>query len=251
MDPKRSTTGSLVDKLVSVCIVLATGLAIVLFVKREGYFPAMSKKAEPLRSHLAVARTAHWPRLLAAGNRDGIESAPVQVVEFADFECPVCQRFERELKQVKERYGDSMSVTFVHYPLSYHRFAIPTARAAECAADQGRLREMHDVLFEQQDSLGLKSYVDFASDAGVGDMARFGACSSQRDTARRIRDGLALGDELHIMGTPTIVVNGWFLSSVPTSSEIVAIAERSRRGELRQGRVNLDSLQTNRGPIPQ
>ena len=46
MDPKRSTTGSLVDKLVSVCIVLATGLAIVLFVKREGYFPAMSKKAE-------------------------------------------------------------------------------------------------------------------------------------------------------------------------------------------------------------
>jgi len=226
------------ESRVNICIVIATTLAVVLFVKREGYFQALISKEPPSRNQLSVAPASQWSRMTSSGERDGLVVAPVQIVEFADFECPVCRRFESVLRGVKKRYGDSLSLTFVHYPLSYHRFAISAARAAECAAVQGRFTRMHDVLFEQQDSLGLKPYTEFAQEAGVADAGAFASCSARRDTVQRIKDGLALGDDLHILGTPTVVVNGWYVSALPTPSELDTIINRSLRGTLRSGSVS-------------
>ena len=116
------------ESLVNGCIVIATTLAVVLFVKREGYFQALISREAPSRNQLSVAPALQWTRIATSGDRDGLAGAPIQIVEFADFECPVCGRFESVLRSVKKRYGDSLSITFVHYPLSYHRFAISAAR---------------------------------------------------------------------------------------------------------------------------
>lgn len=230
------------ESLVNVCIVIATTLAVVLFVKREGYFQALISKEPPSRNQLSVAPALQWSRMTSSGNRDGLAGAPIQIVEFADFECPVCRRFESVLRSVKKRYGDSLSITFVHYPLSYHRFAISASRAAECAAVQGRFTQMHDVLFEQQDSLGIKPYIEFAREAGVADAGAFTSCVARRDTVQRIKDGLALGDDLHILGTPTVVVNGWYVSALPTIADLDTIINRSLRGTLRTGNVSTSAV---------
>jgi protein-disulfide isomerase len=107
---------------------------------------------------------------------------------------------------------------FVHFPLPQHRFARPAARAAECAALEGRFSEMHDVLMAKQDSFGLKSWTSYARDASVKDTIRFGKCVSQNEKVPRVEDGVALGTQLEISGTPTIVIDGWRFEAPPSDT---------------------------------
>ncbi|MGH7468455.1 MAG: DsbA family protein [Longimicrobiales bacterium] len=139
----------------------------------------------------------------------GSNDATVVVVEFGDFECPFCKRFTTEMETLKEEYGNRVALVYVHYPLRTHRFARPAARAAECAAEQSRFGEFHDELFERQDSLGLKSWLSYAIEAGVQDEAAFGRCVDRSDPVPLIERGLEVGKKLGVTGTPTIVINGW------------------------------------------
>lgn len=90
--------------------------------------------------------TGRLPRL-------GQESAPVTIVEFADFECPFCKAyFNDTFAQIKKDYIDTGKVKYYyrHFPLSFHPLAQPFANAAECANDQGKFWEMHDKIFKEQ-----------------------------------------------------------------------------------------------------
>jgi protein-disulfide isomerase len=108
----------------------------------------------------------------------------------------------------------------VHFPLPMHRFAEPAARVAECAGDQGRFETMHDLLFERQDKFGLEPWNEFATEAGVADGAAFDACIKRTDPIPRVADGKALGNQLDIQGTPTVVINGWKVGRPPTLDEL-------------------------------
>ena len=92
-----------------------------------------------------------WRDALAAGIRLGPADAPVQVVEFADFQCPYCARFELTVKTVREKYPDQVAFTFAHMPLPQHGFAESAARAAECADSQGRFEAMRVALHVNPD----------------------------------------------------------------------------------------------------
>jgi protein-disulfide isomerase len=120
-----------------------------------------------------------WQQYAAVGHRMGPANAPVTIIEFADFECPVCRKFELgALRYIRNRYPNDVQVVFRHWPLPYHRFAYPAARAAECAGAQGKFEAYHDLLYEKQDSLGLKSFDSFARDAGVADLTVFATCDT-------------------------------------------------------------------------
>lgn len=81
----------------------------------------------------------------------GVESAPVTLEEFGDFECPPCGGLYPLLKNVEKEYGDRLRVVFREYPLSQiHKHAYDAARAAEAAGVQGKFWEMHDLLYEKQ-----------------------------------------------------------------------------------------------------
>lgn len=85
---------------------------------------------------------------------EGSENAPVTIVEFSDFECPFCLRFYAEtLPQIKKEYIDSGKVKFYYRQLpipSLHPMAVPFANAAECANEQGKFWEMHNIIFDKQ-----------------------------------------------------------------------------------------------------
>jgi protein-disulfide isomerase len=152
----------------SACALVVTGLQ----VKRE-FFPG-SSQASARRQPVMVT---NWSDLESTGHRMGPIGAKVTIVEFADFECPVCRMFTLgALRQVRARYPDKITVLFRHWPLNYHRFSYPAARAAECAASQGRFEAFHDALYSGQDSLGLKSWAQSAVQAGVPDASRFQRC---------------------------------------------------------------------------
>jgi protein-disulfide isomerase len=172
-----------------------------------------------------------WRKHLAIGARLGAGAAPVQLIEFADFECPFCGDFHKSLKAVEERHPNQIALTYVHFPIRGHRFALPAARAAECAGDQGRFEAMHDRLFEGQDQFGLKPWSEYAVAAGVPDLAAFGACIKKSDPIPRVEEGKEFGTQIDVKGTPTLVINGWKLGHPPTEQELDGMVKKILAGK--------------------
>lgn len=212
-----STSGlgqKLVVGIAITCAVVMTGLT----VRRELFPAARAVNASP---PLEPTEVKDWAKYTSTGHRFGRADAPVTILEFADFECPACRTFTNKLlKSVRERYPDDVSVLFRHWPLSYHRFALPSARAAECAGEQGRFEAFHDALYARQDSLGLRSFEQFARDAGVADLVAFTACNTKTDALASVAADTVAVREIGGRGTPTILVNGLLLPGVPDSARL-------------------------------
>ena len=163
-----------------------------------------------------------WNVLALSGSRIGRTTAPVILVELADFECPACLRFERDvLRPARATFPEELAVVFHHWPLSYHRSAAAAARAAVCADAQGRFPEMHDVLYDAQDSLGRLPWSALASRAGVSDLDAFQVCVTASQPLLAIEQGTDAAMRLKARGTPTLLLNGRLLEAPPDSAGLV------------------------------
>jgi protein-disulfide isomerase len=171
-----------------------------------------------------------WAELLSAGVTIGSSNAEIQVVEFVDLECRFCRRSHEALKEARSHFGDRLSYTVIHYPLSNHRLARPFAEAAECAHEQGGFDRFLESVFVKQDSMGLKPLVEFARDAKVPDIDKFADCLKDGPAVDRIDRGLSLGSQLGIAMTPTVAINRWRLAVPPYEGYLDTIIDilRSR-----------------------
>ncbi|MDE0855234.1 MAG: thioredoxin domain-containing protein [Nevskia sp.] len=215
------------DTLVTVTLVVCAVVTTGLVLRRELTPPTNVQ----MRRDQKPVLVSHWRDYLSKGVRIGPENAEVQIVEFADFECPFCGSFHRTIKTLRERYPTQVTLTYVHFPLPTHRFAVLAARAAECADEQGRFEAMHDQLFDRQESFGLAPWSDYAMVAGVPDLAAFDACIKRTSNVRRIEEGKELGNNLDIEGTPTLIVNGWKLGRPPSAEELDAMVKAVLAGK--------------------
>jgi protein-disulfide isomerase len=136
-----------------------------------------------------------------------------------------------DVKVLRERYPTQVAVIYVHFPLPMHRFAIPAARVAECAGEQGRFEAMYDQLFDGQDQFGLKPWDEYATAAVVPDVPAFDACIKKTDPIARVEEGKALGAKLDVKGTPTIIINGWMLGRPPSEAELNQMVQRVLAGK--------------------
>lgn len=172
-----------------------------------------------------------WRDLLQYGVRLGPPGAKVEIVEFADFECPFCEKMHLTLSRLRDKFGNDVAVTFVHYPLEQHRFAELAARAAECADQQGRFEAMHDVLFANQRVLGIKPWSEFADQARLPDGTQFATCMKDPAPMWRVDHGKRLADQLNIFGTPTLIINGWQLNAPPTADKLEDMVQLAIAGK--------------------
>jgi protein-disulfide isomerase len=141
----------------------------------------------------------------------GDPRAAVTVVEYGDFECPLCKQAAPALKLLLERYAGKVRVAFRHFPLEgLHPHALTAAEAAECAAAQGKFWRMHDVLFAHQDHLQLKHLRAYASELEL-DMTRFTAEMDDEVYRQRIREHMESGRRSHVRATPGFFVNGFIV----------------------------------------
>lgn len=205
-----------VDTAVTVILVLCALVTTGIIVRRE-FAPS---PAAPAQAEQEPVLIKDWRSHLDKGVRLGSLDAPVQLIEFADFECPFCASFHKTLKEIRDRYPGKVALAFVHYPIPGHRFAEPAARVAECADEQGRFEAMHDRLFEEQDQLGLKAWRDFATEVSVADLPAFESCAQKNVPIPRVVEGKKLGEQLDIQVTPTLIVNGWKLGRPPTAEDL-------------------------------
>jgi protein-disulfide isomerase len=137
----------------------------------------------------------------------GNPSGAVTIVEFADFECPVCGAVYPVLEKAFEAKKDKVRFVFKFLPLPKHPHAEPAARAAIAAMNQGKFWEMHHKLFENQEHLERSDLEQYARDLGL-DMAKFKADFDAKQTTDRIEADRKQADALKVKGTPTIYING-------------------------------------------
>jgi protein-disulfide isomerase len=145
----------------------------------------------------------------------GDENAPITVIEFTDYECPFCGRhYDQTYGQIKSEYIDTGKVKLVvrDYPLSFHPHAMKGAMAANCAADQGKYFEMHDLLFANQAAWSalpdaVPTFKQYAGQLGLN-QSTFDSCIDSDAHKDEINKDLADGSASGISGTPGFWVLG-------------------------------------------
>lgn len=150
----------------------------------------------------------------------------INVVEFADFECPYCRRLHGVLGPLLAEYGDRVAFQRLQRPLEMHPQAEQAARAALCAAAQGRGEAMADRLF----SVTLSPQaISSAAEALRLDPAEYDACMASPTTTQTLEQHAALLPDEQFKGLPTTYVGGAVILGVPTETALRDAFERALR----------------------
>lgn len=158
----------------------------------------------------------------------GDPNAKVVLIEYGDIQCPSCGGAHPGIKQITEDYGDKIGFIFRNFPLtSAHPNAFAAATAAEAAGLQGKYWEMHNILFEDQNTWSSLSaeqrtskFIDYARQSGVTDQAKFESDLSAGSISTKIGFDQAVARQKEVSATPTFFLNGEKVDS-DTSGKLV------------------------------
>ena len=171
------------------------------------------KETQPLGQDQPLQDQPLQPRVDVSIDDDAIlgdKNAPITIIESSDFECPFCERFySQTLPLIKKNYIDTGKAKLVYrdFPLSFHPNAQKAAEAAECAGEQGKYYEMHDLLFEKGVSGGINAFKQYAKDLGLN-ITKFNECLNSGKYADEVQKDFQDGQSYGVSGTPTFFING-------------------------------------------
>jgi protein-disulfide isomerase len=137
----------------------------------------------------------------------GKPDAPVTIVEFTDYQCPSCSALHPIVEQLVGEYGEKLRLVIRDFPLDRHENAFKAAEAAEAAREQGKYWEYIDLLFHNQNALGVDKLKEYAGQLGL-DRARFDAGLDSGKYAEFVKRDLNDGNRLGIDSTTTVFING-------------------------------------------
>lgn len=148
------------------------------------------------------------------------EPQKVHILKYSDYQCPACKAYVPVQNELKREYGDMIEFEYRHFPLSGHQFAELAARSAEAAREQGKYKEMHDLIFEYQEAWsqgGARDYfTDFAEEIGL-DMEQFEEDLTSDAIRQRVESQRQEGIRRQVNATPTFFINGQRLRQNPQS----------------------------------
>ena len=151
---------------------------------------------------------------LAGSPMLGSKNAPVVLVEFADYQCPYCQKVHADLMKLQKEFGDNLAIAYKDFPLPMHPFAEKAAEAARCAGVQGKFWEFHNWLFEDK-KLEPADLKQQASTLQLN-TTQFDACLDSGSQASVVQKDAGEGKRLGLTGTPSFFANGHFFSGAMT-----------------------------------
>jgi protein-disulfide isomerase len=140
----------------------------------------------------------------------GSKTAKVTLVEFADYECPYCQKVAPDVRKLQADYGDKVAITYKDFPLPMHARAEKAAEAARCASKQNKFWEFHDEIFHSKE-LDMDQLKAQARALKL-DTAQFDKCLDNGEEASAVDKDRKEGLRLGITGTPSFFINGHYLS---------------------------------------
>jgi protein-disulfide isomerase len=163
-----------------------------------------------LKAKTAVTVTLDPPRMqvATAGHPSrGPANAPIELVEFSDFQCPFCQQANPTVERVLKTYGDKIKFVYRHYPLPSHPNARPAAEAASCAGEQGKFWEFHDRLFANPSQLTDAALKEHAAALSL-DTTAFNKCFDSHQMTPRVDTDVQEAESVGVTGTPAFFING-------------------------------------------
>jgi protein-disulfide isomerase len=144
----------------------------------------------------------------------GDPQAPVTLVEFSDFQCPVCRSLHDVVRGLLENYKTQLRVIFKDFPIEQlHPWARTAALAGRCSYQQDpkAFWKMYDLIYDNQDLISAENawtkMMDFAGQVGV-DRETFKACMASPTPGVAVDANRANGQQLEVNSTPTVFVNG-------------------------------------------
>lgn len=177
------------------------------------------------------------PPMKAEGYVLGSATAPVEVIEFADFECPACGQYATLTEpDVRTRLVNTgqVRIRYIDYPLPMHKNTWDASLAAACANDQGKFWELHDALFANQDRWNTEAtrrprsvIADLAKGVGL-DMKKYGECMDSEKHRPKIQSHLAEAERRQVRSTPTFVFNGVMVPSALPYDKFKEFVERAK-----------------------
>lgn len=163
----------------------------------------------------------------------GPADARIVIVEYSDFQCPYCKMFmENTYARLRQMYSDQVRFIYRDFPLdSIHPRARPAAEAAQCAHEQGKFWEYHDLLFANQQALETSDLKRYAQQIGLN-MEQFNTCVDTRKYQASVEADVQAGLRQNVTGTPTFFINGQALvGAQPLEAFQAVIAQLTRAGD--------------------
>lgn len=185
-------------RFLTIIAIVAVGVAALLILGRKDTQAPNSSDSSSNSTSSIAKRT--------------VGTGPVEVVEFADFQCPGCGSFYPIVKQVKEQNKEKITFKFKHFPLqSIHTNARAAARATEAAANQDKFFEMHDILYENQASWSSSNnapaiFEQYASQIGLN-LEKYKSDVASSAVNDSINADLKEAQDKKLSGTPTIFID--------------------------------------------
>lgn len=186
------------------------GLAAVVGIAALSYMASRGTK------NRIITVDANLPPVTSQGYVLGSPTAPLELIEFGDFECPQCARYaELTEPDVRARYVNTGKIRFryIDYPLPMHANTLNASNAAACADEQGKFWEMHDLLYATQHEWNAQATSDpdkyfkalSAQITGL-DGAKLGECIESRRMMPKVQSHLKMANDRAVPGTPTFYI---------------------------------------------
>jgi protein-disulfide isomerase len=185
--------------------------AAKFYVSKDGKFLFRGEMSDmtkdPLAENRAKIQMKDAPTL-------GDPKAPVTLVEYSDFECPVCRNLHDVLRGVLPNYAGKVRVVFKDFPIEQlHPWARTAAIAGRCAYQQNPAAfwKMYDFIYDNQELISAANawtkMTEYATQSGV-DADTLKSCMASPEAAAAVNASHANGELLEVNSTPTVFVNG-------------------------------------------
>jgi protein-disulfide isomerase len=163
----------------------------------------------------------------------GSENAAITLIEFSDYECPYCTKWQTEvLPQLLEAYGNKIRFVYKDFPLiGLHDNAAPAAEAADCAGEQGKYWEYHDLLFNGKLKLSTAAFKEYANRLNL-DAPKFDDCLTSRRFQSEVEDDYNFATNLGIRSTPTFFINGLALVGAQPLEVFQQVIDQELAGKI-------------------
>lgn len=189
----------------------------------QAYQKTQQEKQQQAQKALLDGMKANPKSIIGQSPATGSPAQKIVLLEFSDFQCPYCGKAHQTLKQFMATHKDKVTLVYKHLPLTQiHPQAMPAAKAAWAAGQQGKFWEFHDALFTQQDKLSEQFYINTAKALNL-DLKRFDQDRNSNAATAAIQKDVEMAQQLGVGGTPFLVMNGVPVSGAAELPELEAL----------------------------
>ncbi len=205
-------------------IIIWASAVLIIGIIAVGAWSVATNTAPPTNSNGLLSET------VSAGDwTKGAQNPKVTLVEYSDFQCPACGAYFPMIEQAVTEYGDRLSFTYRHFPLTQHKNALVASYASEAAGNQGKFWEMHKIIFEHQtdwaeENNASEIFEGYAQELKL-DLARFKTDVSSTETKDAVAHDKETGQRSGVDSTPSFYLNGKKMQNPRSYDELKALIE--------------------------